>query len=371
MARGRSTFGCVQRMARDVYRLRWHEDTPEGRKRRSETVYGTRREAELRMAEIHASVGKSYGGAPTVAQCYERWWLPDARARLEEGSLSKGSMTNFLSHWNNHVEPRWGKVPVDQLKKDEIADWLHGMSAGSAKVARTVARQVLDFPVRYDVIQANPFDFKVRMPTKSNAHSKDVYDVDALMRVAKAFEGSPIEAAVLLSAFGSCRVSEALAVTSEDVSEIEALGVRFACANVCKQVEKDGRNVTDRLKNKWSYRPVLLPESVGDRLLEIARGRDGLLSDDGTGRAFSNYGANRLWERGLASAGMDKIPFRNLRNSWKTAMEHEVGVKHETIERLMGHVSEGTSGRHYDRPVAQQLAESFARAYLSRPFARS
>lgn len=370
MARGRSTFGCVQRMARDVYRLRWHEDAPEGRVRRSETVYGTRREAELRMAEIHASVGKVYGGAPTVAQCYERWWLPDARARLEDGSLAKSSWITFTGHWKNHVEPKWGKVPVDKIRKDKVVEWLQEMSAGTANVSRTVARQVLDFPVRYDVIQSNPFDVRARMPTKSNAHSKDVYDLDGLLRVARAFEGSPIEAAVLLSAFGSCRVGEALAVEASDVSRIEALGVRFAGANICKQVSRSDASVVGRLKNKWSHRTVLLPESVGDRLIEIAS-RGGWLCDDGTGRPVNGYAADRMWTKGVKEAGFPKIPLRNLRNSWRTAMSYEVGVDHDTVERLMGHSVDGTSGKYYDRPVAQQLAESFARAYLGRPFARS
>lgn len=371
MAKGRSTFGCVQRMTRDVYRLRWHEDTPEGRRRRSETVYGTRREAELRMAEIHATVGKSYGGAPTVAECYERWWLPEARARLEEGSLSESSMKSFLSHWRNHVSPKWGDVPVDQLKKDEIASWLQGMSAGTANVAKSLARQVLDFPVRYDVVQSNPFDFKVRMPTKANEHGKGVYDLDTLVRVAEVFRGSPIEAAVLLCGLASCRVGEALGTRCEELYEIDALGVRMVAVPIRRQVSTNTGKVTDRLKNKWSYRCVLLPESAGRRLLEIAGDGDGWVCRDGAGGHMSRYSVTRTWDKGVESAGLERIPFRNLRNSWHTAMEHEVGVRHETIERLMGHVCEGTSGQHYDRPATQQLAESFARAYLSRPFARS
>lgn len=370
MGKGRSTFGCVQRMSRDVYRLRWHEDTPEGRKRRSETVYGTRREAELRMAEIHTTVGKSYGGTPTVAECYERWWLPEAKARLEEGSLSKSSFVNFESHWKNHVGKKWGDVPIDKIRKDAIVDWLQGMTAGTARISRSLARQVLEFPVRYDVVQSNPFDVKVRMPTKARPHQKDVYDLDTLLDVALAFRGSPLEAAVILAGLGSCRMGESLAVRGEDVFQVDAGGFRFAAAAICKQVPRMGGDVTDKLKNKWSYRSVLLPEAVGDRLLEIASA-GGWLCDDGTGSPLTYYAAKNLWTDGLASAGFKHIPFRNLRNSWKTAMEHEVGVKHETIEKLMGHVSEGTSGKYYDRPRAEQLAESYAKAYANRRFASS
>ena len=42
----RSTWGNVSRTAPGVFRLRWYEDTPQGRRRMSETVRGTRREAD-------------------------------------------------------------------------------------------------------------------------------------------------------------------------------------------------------------------------------------------------------------------------------------------------------------------------------------
>lgn len=371
MAKGRSTFGCVQRMARDVYRLRWHEDTPEGRKRRSETVYGTRREAELRMAEIHATVGKSYGGAPTVAQCYERWWLPEAKARLEDGSLSKSSYVGFVGCWDNHICPSWGDTPIDQIKKEKIADWVQGMTSATAKKAKTVARQIIDFPVRYDMLESNPFDVKTRMPSTGEKHGKGVFDLRTLLLVSDAFIGSPAEPSVILCALGSCRVGESLAARREEIYRIEACGVSFAAVPISRQVPSDGGEVTDRLKTASSYRTVLIPGRFGDRILELAGRSDGWLCDDGTGSPMTNYSVNRMWTKVLSSIGVDRIPYRNLRNSWKTAMEHEVGVKHETIEKLMGHVSEGTSGKFYDRPDPQQLAESFARAYLDKPFANS
>ena len=74
--RMRSTFGNVQRIDRDHYRLRWWELIGGEYKRRSETVRGTRREAERRLAEIRASLDETARGprraVPTVGECYER-----------------------------------------------------------------------------------------------------------------------------------------------------------------------------------------------------------------------------------------------------------------------------------------------------------
>lgn len=367
----RREFGSIARVSKDVYRLRWMEDTPDGRKRRSETVRGTKREAALRLSQISTEIGRSYGGAPTVGRCWERWWVPDAIARLEEGSLAKSSYDNFMSNWKNHVCPTWGDVPIDKIKREKVAEWLQGMSAGTARVARSMAKQVLEFAVMYDVIDKNPFDFKVRMPTKKAEQSKDVYDLDTLLRVAREFRGTPIEAAVILAGLGSCRVGESLAARKEELFEVEAWGVRFVAVPICRQVSSNTRTVTDRLKNEWSYRCVLLPEAVGDRLLTLATGEPGWLCDNGVGKPINPYSAKRVWYDVIGKNGLPSIPFRNLRNSWETAMNHEVGVHRDTIERLMGHACPGTSGKHYDRPVAEQLALSYARAYVSNPFART
>lgn len=53
----RSTFGSVAKLSSDRWRLRWWADGPDGRKRRTEVVHGTRREAEDRMAEMRLAWG--------------------------------------------------------------------------------------------------------------------------------------------------------------------------------------------------------------------------------------------------------------------------------------------------------------------------
>lgn len=376
MARGkRASFGSITRQDKDTWRLRWWADTPTGRRRVSETVHGSRRDAEHRLAEIHVEVGAERGvTVPTVSQCYAKWWLPEAEARVEDGDLAPASLVNFESAWRNHVEPMWGHVPADKVRKDKVAEWYMTMSGGTARVARTVAKQVLDFPFKYDLIPSNPFDFKTRMPKAKAVHSKEVFDLAELLSIARALKGSAIEASFLLSAFGSCRVGESLAVRASEVRAIKEGGVAFAAVHVVRQVSRITGLVDERLKNEWSERTVLVPDRLGERLVELSFDCmcNGLewLCDDGTGKPLNLQQVSRVWHAACDANGIQRVPYRNLRNSWQTAMRNEVGLPVELIERLMGHVGRGTSELHYDRPSDEQLATAYARAYKSKPFAR-
>lgn len=72
----RRAWGSVTEMTRGKkYVLRWVENTPSGRKRRSRTVYGTYREACNELAKIQATRCDERV-MPTVGQLYEARYLP-------------------------------------------------------------------------------------------------------------------------------------------------------------------------------------------------------------------------------------------------------------------------------------------------------
>lgn len=72
----RRAWGSVTEAARGKkYVLRWVENTPSGRRRRSRTVYGTYREACNELAKIQATRCDERA-MPTVGQLYESRYLP-------------------------------------------------------------------------------------------------------------------------------------------------------------------------------------------------------------------------------------------------------------------------------------------------------
>ena len=88
----------------------------------------------------------------------------------------------------------------------------------------------------------------------------------------------------------------------------------------------------------------------------------GALCGDGTPER--PWMVKKEWEAALARLGMERIPFKNLRNSWRTISRWELGIPEDYVERMMGHGGKNVGEIHYDRPAAEQFADVVADAYV-------
>ena len=357
----RRAWGSVTEMTRGKkYVLRWVENTPSGRKRRSRTVYGTYREACNELARIQVEKSDE-GPTQTVGQLYEARYLPWLE-RKYDGSES-GTPYSYKRSWDKHCAPRWKDVPIDKIKPLHVQEWLDGMAYGNAHNALIVMRRTLDFAVNLEQIPSNPFRREYEMPRKTPRRSKDVYTLEQAEAMLARIEGMPYEAAYILAAFGGCRTGESLAVRVDDVREIEAGGVRFAAASIDKQAGALNGEIARRTKNGQSVREAIVPEPYCDALFRVRdqRAADGFewLCMFGA-KPMGKDAARRTWIK------LGDIPFANLRNSWRTFAQFEWGVGYDTLELLMGHKLPGVTGSHYLRPSTEQLAEDFAAAYVEK-----
>lgn len=362
--RRRSAWASITELdAGERYRIRYWAETPDGYRRKSETVRGTRKDAERRRAELMLAHSED-APCPTVGQAWERWYRPALDRRVEVGDLAPLSRKNFVSGWNAHVAPRWATVPCDQIKPLAVQQWLDQITYNGAVRGMDVLRPLLDYAVRYGYVASNPFRERYIMPSKSTIASRDkgIWTLQELGEVWRSVRGEWYEGAYLLSAFGGLRVGESLGVRSDDVTAHDVGGQTVAMVNVCRQMPNRGTEPIKRLKNAQSARVVPIVGRAGARLLELAEA-GGYLSGDGLGGANTQARLVRSW----TAAGMDH-PFRNLRNSWQTWMRWELRVPPWAIEPIMGHRVDGVTGQHYDRPGAQLYAEVVVDAYAQRPF---
>lgn len=365
----RRTWGSITTVSRGKHVLRWVENTPEGRKRRSRTFYGTYKEADAELARIRVLVGDD-APVPTFAQIYARWWMPSVESRLESGDLAPNTHRSYVRAWERFCAPKWGGVPCDSVRPVEVQKWLDGMTAGNAAIASTVMKQLADVAVRYEIVETNKFKVGYSMPTRqAKRRSAKTYGLAEAESMLERVRGSRIEAAYILAAFGSCRTGEALAVKVASVHAVESRGLTFAAATVEDQMTERG-TLADRTKNPQSARTVVVPPPYSIRLLEIASGQRAFgsqwMTDRGDGTPMGKGMLNDEWRR---LAGSIRIPFSNLRPSWRTFAQAEWGVDYEVLEVLMGHLLQGVTGRHYLRMSESQIVERFAASYVK--FVRS
>lgn len=370
--RKRDSWGSITEIEKGKrYVIRYWASTDErGYRRCCETVRGTRAQAERRRAELmlEHSADKP---CPTLGQVYDRWYLPDRKRMHEDGDLSTKTMQQDASLWNAHVSPRWADVPCDQIKPLDIQQWITSTLKGTtAPRALNLGKRVLEYAVRYECIPSNPMAVSYVMPSKSTVARKDDYTW-SLTELGELWTnhayGKFWEAAFICAAFGSARVGESLAPKADDVWHTERNGVFVAVVPIRAQVSNTTKQIDTELKTSWSPRDIVIPGKVGRRLVQIAEQNKGeYLTSNGVGGFVQQW---TLWDNWTRELGDEAHPFKNLRKSWETFTKWYLRVPSEMVERMMGHVGQGVTGHHYDRPETEHFIDVITERYAEKPYA--
>ena len=358
----RRPFGSITTVTRGKHVIRWTQDTPEGRRRLTKTVYGTYREADAELARIHSETDAAI--SPTVLSVHDSLWWPSIIRKVEAGKLKPNTAKIYGRAWNVHVAPRWAHVPLAEVRRMDVQEWLLGITYGDGKFSINVLRGIMAEAVRMELIESsNLAGVSFEFGAKSGSRSKAVYTLAEAEAMLVHLHGAQCEAAYILACFGGLRTGESLGAMCAEVYEVTAEGTRFAAVPVVRQMPESGSVPEEWTKTAQSARTALVPDPYASRLMEIRTERlaDGIewLSHRGDGMPMSKNVLDRAWRR---EAGDARVPFANLRPSWRTFAEFEWGVPNDTLEVLMGHALPGVSGRHYIRADVDALALSMARA---------
>lgn len=279
--------------------------------------------------------------------------------------------------WRNHIAPAWAGVSLSGVRAIDVQSWLDSMtiSRKSAEIALSMLRTILDMGVKYEFVDRNVISSASgwRMPTGGRSGPADLWTLDELLyTIWPALWGTPIEAPFILSAFGSCRPGESLGPMLDEVEFDSDDGMLLATIPIVRQVGSHGEPTADGdLKNEWSPRTIVMPEPFSTRLLELrdegaARG-DAWLSDVGSGRPLGTQRLRELFYGVLESAGVLRKEPRALRRSWRSWMASETDIKDELLEKMMGHVGNGVTGRHYLALPPDTVRSIILREFLARP----
>lgn len=354
----RRSWGSIREVTRGKkYVLRWVENTREGRVRRCETFYGTYREANKRLDEIHVTRGDDTP-MPTMQKVYDMWYEP----WLERSGLAANTIAGYRLAWSKHIRPRFGNAPADSIKPLALQEWLLTLPSATAKSCIKVLRRMFQIASDYLDVQgpfANGRTYEV--PRKAQ-RAPEILSKEEIAEAARLLEGSAVEPAFILAAMGGCRTGESLGVKVSEVSLVEHDGITVAAIPIQRQMPLSGDAPVERVKNETSNRTVIIQQPWADRLMEIAldRARFGTqwLADRGDGFPMDRSRLSREWKARCAGLGIRHIPFSKLRNSWRTYMEFENRVPWDVLETLMGHRLPGVSGTHYVKPTAEQVVRS-------------
>lgn len=385
----RSSWGSNSPARRKGYRvLRYWADTHDGTgyRRHCETYRGSKRDGDRRLAEIRV-LHADDRPVPTLGQAYDLWFMPDMRRRLDEylrdprpgkrGELMKpGTFKQAESTWRNHVGPALSGVPVGDIRYADVQDLLDGKTEQTAQRCKSMIRGILRMCVLNGAVESNVCDNSFRMPSRSEKRDDGIWTLEELDEALwPAVWGRPCEPAFIMCAFASCRTGEAMSPMISEIERVEVGGVVMASVPILRQVSNGGVvSASGDLKNRWSPRPVVVPPPWSERVLQLrdegaARG-EVWLSDNGFGDPLNQNRMRYDFDRALDAAGIPRRQFRALRRSWRSWIA-TMGISPEILEKMMGHVGDGTTGRHYLKVTARSIADEVARAFSARPITLS
>lgn len=272
----------------------------------------------------------------TIASIAESHYLPEKRSRRRTTTVE-----GYESALKLHVLPKFGGVPISEVTRDAIQEWVDSFELpGAAEKAYKTLRQVIRWSIRrWSLLVADP-TVGVELPRKP-VHKFSTLTAADLAKRLRGFWGHPLEPSCILSSALGLRPGECYALEWSDVD------MRSGEVAVRKTLQQSrGAVHVYPTKTPKGDRSLYLPRWALARLRDIWRslGRP-------KGRvigALSPAAASGRIRRFARRMGLPEVTMQNLRHTWGT-LAAEAGLPIETIAMWLGHSSIQMPYEHYIR----------------------
>ncbi|SDP10975.1 Phage integrase family protein [Nakamurella panacisegetis] len=285
----------------------------------------------------------------TVGDLWPRWQTVKSR-------LARTTREGYDGAWDLYVGPRWANVPVGEVDKASVMEWLptlrtpatsrksrrvgqpatitpgRPLSASWARQVGIVLTGLLDMAVDGRLIPANPLvKIGAAMPKQlpSERRYLSVAEVDQLLADA---ETVGIGLAVRVLVFTGMRRGEMAGLRVGDL-DVERRRLRIS-----RDVDSHGD--VDSTKT-GRHRDVPIGPTLLALLGEAAAGRDRddwLVPATGGERPWARDSWRGRWARASAAAGIGGLDTHELRHTAASLAIH-AGANVKTVQRMLGHAT--------------------------------
>jgi integrase len=270
-------------------------------------------------------------GKITVGAMYESW----SRAQAH---ISAKTAATRRSAWRSRVQPRWGGVPVADVRTSDVRAWVAKMATEGAGVpvienAFGLLRQVLGAAVEDSRLPRNPCE-GVKLPKRQHANRGYLSHVQVAALAGAVERQSEV---VRFLAYTGLRWGEMAALRVQDFDMLRRR------VNVSRSVTESGGLVWSTPKT-WERRSVPFPAALSGELaaLMIGKRRDDLVFTDQRGGVLrnSNWRA-RVFQPAVevcqkADESFPAISPHDLRHT-AASLAISAGANVKAVQRMLGH----------------------------------
>ena len=333
----RAALGSIERLETGRYRISIEgPPKPDGRRtRKSKIVRSTREDAEIALARMKLDAGKPVDIDLTVERYWEVFYSPTL------SRLAPTTRQGYMQAWRTLVKPLFGDSPMGALKARDIERRLLTIEKpGQQRNAFKLLRQMFNEAYRDELVEANPFDRRIRL-SKMEKHEPEVILLEDIPKWVEAARGQPWEPIAICMLFSGMRREEACALYWEDV---ELTGGLCSIRIDKTLTESAGKVHEGPTKTPESRRTVFMSGWPARRLAELKS--TGPLWPDANGNRMAPDKVSREYKKALSRSDAKYVPLRNLRNSYATMMLG-LGTSDSMISKSLGHTTLVTDYAHY------------------------
>lgn len=284
ISRPRSKLGSKRKLKDGRWEIRVsHGYTLEGKQRTVREVLDSEKEADTRIVELAAEMGKK----PDInaGLTLRMLW---ALYKVDKGKrLANMTMDGYKRVMKGVWLPILGDEDVSRINRQRIQEELLKFTPGKAQSSKRVLSSVLTYAVNEGLLSKNPMlGASFEMPGDTGSEwanekiwdgdpfaviegKRDVWDAATVLKAFPRMRGLPLEPVWLAMVGGGLRLEEAFALRPIDLRRIEIGGrevTQVAVHHARTALDERKRTKTDK-----SVRIMAVMDPFGERLWELAQ----------------------------------------------------------------------------------------------------
>ncbi|ATO61452.2 site-specific integrase [Mycobacterium kansasii] len=270
----------------------------------------------------------------------------------KQPAVSPKTWSGYAQHWELRISPRFGHVPVDEISRKDVQQFIGGLTVGPwAKLATLrLLRSILDMAREDGRIHINPAQAvsSGRIPARERHRYLSATEVAALANAC----GDQGDIVTIL-AFTGLRWSELVGLRVGDIDlKARRLYVRQAAPEV------EGRIIVGPPKTRAAVRTVPLPRIVIDALKPRIENRStkeqAITSPNGGFLRSNNWRRHTHWNKALKKTGLAPLTIHDLRHTY-ASLARKSGADLRYVQKTMGHSTPTVTANIYSDLYSDEL----------------